>query len=143
MGRVQIAAVYLEAADGPTILTELVSPAGVQQLRQLFVRMAEGGGPIHLGEQPGVRLLNGLTIELSSGGDGSNRLRRTGSDLTFAWDATLDQWRDTAAMVQAVYEHPGSHNYLADEPDTDAVMEITYGEPLLRRPSTEPDMSSA
>jgi hypothetical protein len=110
---------------GPTILVELPSKESVTRLRDLLLEVA-AGRRIDVVDGPDDKLRGFANVELSRTDDPlAKALSHRGS--AFIWAGPPSYWRDRAAMVAELLVRQG-HQYLADVPDDDAILEVSFGE---------------
>jgi hypothetical protein len=124
---------YYDGAYGPTILLVMMSSAACAWLQRLFCDMAERGGPHVLTAAPEICLKNVGEIELVRRSSGplvsiQELGARAGSEQSFEWSATDDGWLHMRDLVQALCEHGVGHQYLTDDEDDVALIELSFGE---------------
>lgn len=120
-------------AYGPTIVLAMTSLAACDWLMGLFRELAEYGGPRNLTEGPEVKVANVDVVTMVRRSTGpSVSLRREGADSrSFVWSATEDGWLHSRDLVQALREADSGHQYMNDNRDDVALIELSLGEPDL------------
>jgi len=122
---------YYASASGPAIILILRSTAGCVWLQQVFRDLADGSSPRVFTGEPQVRIANVDVIEMVCRSDGPMVTLRhpdNGAEKSFAWSATADGWRYQADLIQPFCDGGSGHQYLNDERDDVAVIEVSFGE---------------
>jgi hypothetical protein len=124
---------YYVGAYGPTILLVMMSSAACVWLQRLFRDMADRGGPRVFTSEPEICLENIGEITLVRRSSGPLVLIRelgthADSRQSFEWSATDDGWLHLRDLVQALCEHGAGHQYLTDDKDDVALIELSFGE---------------
>jgi hypothetical protein len=119
-----------DGAFGLSILLVLTSRESITWLRAMFDNLA--GAP--LGTD--VSLVNQTQASIGAA-IGDLLLRRVvrrpakhlvrGEGDVFVWSCTADEWTTLSLLLEPLLERPG-HQYLTDEVDDDALIEVSYGE---------------
>jgi hypothetical protein len=124
---------FYTGAYGPTIVLAMTSLVACDWLMQLFRELAEHGGPRNLTDGPEVRVGNVNAISMVRRSTGPLvALRRQGDDIhSFVWSATEDGWLHSRDLVQALREAGSGHQYMNDNKDDVALVELSLGEPDL------------
>jgi hypothetical protein len=122
---------YYEGAFGPSILLIVTSLEGVDWLRAMFDRMADGSvdAVVSLLDQPRVAVgaaLPGLRLVLVERAPERHLVRAT--DGCFTWSCTVDEWHTASLMLEPFADGQVGHQYMTSEIDDDAIIEISYGE---------------
>jgi hypothetical protein len=120
-----------DGAYGKTIILIADSPTACSWLRAVFRELAHGGSSRTLTAEPEVQITNVETIELVSRPDGSRvTLRQSGStaERSFVWSATPEGWLYLADLIQPLVEGGTGHQYLTEDKDDVALIELSSGE---------------
>lgn len=112
----------------------MTSRAACDWLMRLFRDLAELGHPRRFTEEPEVRVANVHGIKMVRRATGS--LVSVCKDAhdgqqSFVWSATDDGWLHSRDLVQTLCEAGSGHQYMNDDRDDVAVIELSLGEPDL------------
>ena len=119
--------VFYPGAYGPSILVDLQDLDAVRQIAEIFERVA-AGAVVRLEDEPRMRLSNMTTLEMTlSTTDAHKTLWRTRNG-GFVWSCTTGQWRDHIDLLDPFLRGLRGHQYLTDESNDDALIEISFGE---------------
>ncbi len=120
---------FYDGAYGPTIILIASSPAACVWLQDVFRELARGGLSRTLTAEPGVRFTNVEVIEMVCRPDGPRVTLGRGTDeRAFVWSATADGWLYLADLVQPLVDGGAGHQYLTDDKDDVALIELSSGE---------------
>jgi hypothetical protein len=122
---------FYDGAYGPTIILIASSPAACAWLQDVFRELARGGSSCMLTAEPKVRLTNVEVIEMVCRQDGPRVALRSGDDTaekSFVWSATADGWLYLADLIQPLADGGAGHQYLTDDKDDVALIELSSGE---------------
>ncbi len=122
---------YYAGAYGPTIILILRSTASCVWLQRVFRDLGDNNSPRVLTSEPQARIVNVDIIEMRCQPDGpvvALRHPDNGSEKSFAWYATPDGWRYQADLIQPFCDGGSGHQYLTDDKDDVALIEVSFGE---------------
>jgi len=122
---------FYDGAYGPTIILIASSPAACGWLQDAFRELAHGGPSHTLTAEPEMRFTNVEAIEMVCRPDGP-RVTLRHSDGTdgrdFVWSATADGWLCLADLIQPLTDGGAGHQYLTEDEDDVALIELSVGE---------------
>ena len=122
---------------GPTILLIMRSPVAGVWLQRVFRELARGGATHTLTDDPEVRIANLQALEMVRRLDGPRialGYRDGGGDRSFRWSATGEGWLYLADLIQSLCDGGTGHQYLTEDKDDVALIELSSGEPDIRIP---------
>jgi hypothetical protein len=125
---------FYAGAYGPTIVLAMTSPAACEWLMRLFRDLAELGRPRLFTVEPEVRVANVHAIKMvrrPTGPPVSLHKDTNDGQESFVWSATEDGWLHSRDLVQSLCEVGSGHQYMNDERDDVALIELSLGEPDL------------
>jgi hypothetical protein len=129
-----IVGVYYQGARGPTIILKALSESSVEWLHGIFTRLAGGSDSgIDLVAMPevsiqGVRVLNleqvaeqpDIALQCTS---------RASQGAEFRWVQDSLCWSHAAMLLEPFLSGKTGHQYLTQEGQDAALVEISFGEP--------------
>ena len=122
---------FYAGAYGPTIILIMSSPAAGAWLQGVFRELAHGGSARTLTAEPEVRIVNLGTIEMACRSGGPRvtlRHRYDVTDKSFVWSATAEGWLYLADLIQSLCDGGIGHQYLTEDRDDVALIELSSGE---------------
>lgn len=120
-----------DGAYGPTIILIASSAAACAWLQDVLRGLARGGPSRTLTAEPEVRFTNVKMIEMVCRLDGPRVTLRHGDgtdERAFVWSATADGWLYLADLIQSFVDGGAGHQYLTDDKDDVALIELSSGE---------------
>jgi hypothetical protein len=97
----------------------------VAKLRDLLLEVA-AGREVGLEHEKDIKLVGFASLRLRNTAEASDK-KLSQDKSGFVWSGPASYWQDRAEMVAVLLRQKG-HQYLADIPDDDAVIEVSYGE---------------
>ena len=126
---------FYVGAYGPTLLLVLDSTSSAERLRRLFLDQVDRMGRYELVDQ--LTTVNHLTsiglVTNEEGRDLESKRVSNGSDDLLTLSGTKQGWRRAADLLEPFCLGQTGHQYLCEEDDDDALIEISYGEGLSLR----------
>lgn len=121
---------YYAGAYGPTIVLILHSTTACSWLQSVFRDLADCDGSHILTIDPKARIHNIDAIEMTCRSDGPKVAIRNPDDneKQFAWSATPQGWLYQADLIQPFCDGGSGHQYLTDDEDDVALIEVSFGE---------------
>lgn len=123
---------YYDGAYGPTIILIASSPNACVWLQDVFRELAHGGANRMLTTEPKMRFTNLTALKLVNRTNGLRVMLRRDDDTTsgksFVWSATVEGWLYLAELIQPLADGVAGHQYLTEDEDDVAVVELSSGE---------------
>jgi|ERR1700722_20360023 len=122
---------YYDGAYGPTIILIASSPNACAWLQDVFRELAHGGTNRILTTEPKMRFTNLTALKLVNRTNGPRVTLRRNDDTagkSFVWSATTGGWLYLAELIQPLADGVAGHQYLTEDKDDIAAVELSSGE---------------
>jgi hypothetical protein len=122
---------FYAGAYGPTIILIARTVEACCWLQGVFRELAAGGSTRDLTAESEVRMASPQALQMVRLKDGPRvTLKRPDGDAGgFVWAATADGWRHLADLVQPLCGGGAGHQYLTEDVDDAALIELSFEEP--------------
>lgn len=120
-----------DGAYGPTIILIASSPVACVWLQDVFRELAHGGPNRTLTSEPKMQFTNVEVLEVVCRPGSPRVTLRHGEDIaekSFVWSATAQGWLYLADLIQSLADGGAGHQYLTEDKDDVALVELSSGE---------------